>query len=82
MDYLRWYRVFDRVVVVSGVLTTALHSPGHDRCFLRYVFSFNFDRLEDIDHLVDPWSLSIPTMYIRLGKLNATSKSLSKCVAA
>ena len=82
MDYLRGYGVFDRVVVVSGVLTAALHPSGHDCRFLRYVFSFYFDRLEDIDHLMNPRSLSIPTMDIRLGKLNATSKPLTKCVVA
>ena len=82
MDYLRRNGVFDRVVVVSSMLTTALHSPGHDRRFLRYMLSFNFDRLQDVDNLVNSRSLSIPAMYIRLGELDSTSKSLTKCVVA
>ena len=82
MDNLRRNGVFDRVVVVSGMLTAALHSPGHDRRFLRYMLTFYFDRLQNVDNFVNSRSLSIPTMDIRLGKLNATSKSLTKCVIA
>ena len=40
VDYLWRQRVFDGVVIVSGMLSAALHSSGENRRFLRNMFSF------------------------------------------